>query len=135
VNIDFTIPGKPFGKQRPRAAVIAGRARIYTPEETRSFEQKVAELARPLFPEPIDGPVKLRVVAIFQIPKSWSKRKQAEMDGGFHTAKPDGDNCLKAIKDGLNRIAWRDDSQVADVRCVKRWGRHAETFVRVESAQ
>lgn len=135
MSIDFTIPGKPFGKQRPRAAVVAGRARVYTPDETRSYEAKIAELARPLFAAPLDGPVKLRVVAIFEIPKSWSKRKQAEMQDGLHTQKPDSDNCLKAIKDGLNRIAWRDDSQVADVRCVKRWGRYAETYIRVESAE
>lgn len=132
----FTIPGKPFAKQRPKAAVIAGRARVYTPKQTVSFERQVAEIARPVFPAPLEGPVKLRVVAVFQIPKSWTKKKKedAARDGGaFHTQRPDGDNILKAIKDGLNRIAWVDDSQVADVRCVKRWGAQATTFVQVEA--
>ena len=132
----FTIPGKPFAKQRPKAAVVAGRARVYTPKQTVSFERQVAEIARPEFPAPFEGAVKLRVVAVFQIPKSWTKKRKAEaaQDGGaFHTQRPDGDNLLKAIKDGLNRIAWVDDCQVADVRCVKRWGEQAATFVQVEA--
>lgn len=131
--VTFTIPGKPFAKQRPKAAVVAGRARVYTPQETVSFESKVAEISRPHCPAPIEGPVKLRIVAVFEIPKSWTKRKQAEAEGQYHTQKPDGDNIAKAIKDGMNRIAWRDDCQVADVRCVKRWGRYAETYVQVEA--
>ena len=130
---DFTIPGRPFAKQRPKAAIVAGRAAVYTPKETVSFQSKVAEIARPHFPVPIQGPVKLRIVAVFAVGGSWSKKKQAALDGGFHTQKPDSDNLAKAIKDGLNRIAWRDDSQVADVRCVKRWGRYDETYVQVEA--
>ncbi|MBM3606569.1 MAG: RusA family crossover junction endodeoxyribonuclease [Alphaproteobacteria bacterium] len=131
--VGFTIPGKPFAKQRPKASIAAGRARVYTPKETVSFENKVAEISRPHFPAPIEGPVKLRIVAVFAIPTSWSKRKQAEAEGQHHTQKPDADNIAKAIKDGMNRIAWRDDCQVADVRCVKRWGRYAETYVQAEA--
>jgi Holliday junction resolvase RusA-like endonuclease len=131
--VQFTIPGKPFAKQRPRATVAAGRARVYTPKETVSFESKVAEIARPLFPAPIEGPVKLRIVAVFEVSKSWSKRKQAEAIGQHHTQKPDCDNIEKACADGLSRIAWADDCQVADARCVKRWGRYAETYVQVEA--
>lgn len=132
----FTIPGKPFAKQRPKATMVAGRARVYTPKQTVSFERQVAEIARPVFPAPLEGPVKLRVVAVFQIPKSWTKKKKTEAaqnGGAFHVQRPDGDNILKAIKDGLNRIAWVDDSQVADVRCVKRWGDQAATYVEVEA--
>ncbi|WP_170162071.1 RusA family crossover junction endodeoxyribonuclease [Paracoccus siganidrum] len=131
--VEFTIPGRPFAKQRPKAAIVAGRARVYTPKETVSFEGKVAEIARPFFPEPIEGPVKLRIVAVFAVPASWSKKKSAAHEGGFHVQRPDGDNLLKSIKDGLNRIAWRDDCQVSDARCVKRWGRYDETFVQVEA--
>ncbi len=131
MTVAFTIPGKPFGKQRPKATAINGRARVYTPKETVSFEGKVAEIARPSFPAPLEGPVKLRLVAMFAIPASWSKKKREAALGSFHTQKPDADNIAKAIKDGLNRVAWVDDSQVADMRCVKRWGSHAETFVEV----
>ena len=77
--------------------------------------------------------MKLRVVAIFEVPKSWSKKRQAAAMGGYHIQKPDRDNVEKPVQDGLNRIAFRDDGQVADGRCVKRWGRYAETIVQVEA--
>lgn len=33
----------------------------------------------------------------------------------------------------LNLETLSGDCQVADARCVKRWGMHAETFVKVEA--
>lgn len=129
--VTFTIPGKPFGKQRPRVGVIAGHARVFTPKETVSFERQLGQIARTHFPSPLDGPVNLTVKAVFPIPASWSKKKQAAMLAQPHTQKPDLDNCLKAIKDGLNRIAWADDSQVARITCWKVWGEQAATIVEV----
>jgi Holliday junction resolvase RusA-like endonuclease len=135
MTISFTIPGKPFGKQRPRAGkTFGGHARMFTPKETVQFEGTVGDIARPLFPVALQGPVKLRIVATYPIPASWSKKKRAAHDGQFCCSKPDADNIGKAIKDGLNRIAWADDAQVADVRVVKRWGFGAgQTFVQVEA--
>lgn len=133
MQAEFVVPGKPHGKGRPRATVVAGRPRLYTPQSSADYEAAVREAGSPLFPEPITGPVKLRIVAIFATPTSWSKRRRAEMQGQFHIQKPDGDNVMKSIKDGLNGIAWADDCQAADCRVVKRWGSHDETFVLVEA--
>lgn len=130
--ITFTIPGKPFAKQRPRATARGGFARVYTPSETVSFERQVAVIARDFFANPIAGPVRIVVIATFAPAKSWSKKKTAALLGQYHTQKPDGDNCLKAVKDSLNRIAWSDDSQVADARVVKVWGPTEVTSVTVE---
>ena len=35
--------------------------------------------------------------------------------------KPDIDNCLKAVMDALNGIAYNDDKQVTKNYVVKRW--------------
>ena len=59
--IEFTIPGPPVGKGRPRATTVGGMARMYTPKKTASYEGLVAHTAqiamagRALF----DGPVRL----------------------------------------------------------------------------
>lgn len=127
----FEIPGKPFAKQRPRAT---RQGRIYTPKETVSFERTVGMIAAPLFPEPIKGPVKLTIWATFETPKSWSKKKTAAHLNRYHTQRPDLDNITKAIKDGLNRIAWADDSQVAAYGEFRKvWGPTARTVVTVEA--
>lgn len=43
------------------------------------------------------------------------KRIERERD----TTKPDIDNVLKAVLDALNGVAYKDDSQVVEVRVVK----------------
>lgn len=133
MRVAFTIPGKPFAKQRPRATVRGGHARVFTPKETVSFERQVGQIAAQHFPRPLEGPVRLVVTAVFEVPASWSKKRRAEAMGAHHTQRPDLDNCLKALKDGLNRIAWSDDAQVAEVSCRKLWGDGAETIVQVEA--
>jgi len=111
--------GKPFAKQRPR---MAKTGHVYTPKETVSFERVVGQIASEKIKDPLRGPVKLTVIAFFKIPKSWSKVKKADaLKTLYHTSRPDYDNVLKAIADGLNRVAYVDDSQVAKAICVKLW--------------
>jgi Holliday junction resolvase RusA-like endonuclease len=125
----FTIPGKPFAKQRPRST---RQGRVYTPKETVSFERTVGQIAAQHFQAPLTGPVRVTILATFQPAKSWSKRKVSEHMNRPHTQRPDLDNCAKAILDGLNRIAWADDGQVAAMEVRKIWGPAAQTVVFVE---
>jgi len=129
MSIVFTIPGRPFAKQRPRAT---RQGRVYTPKETVSFERTVGQIAAQHFPEPLTGPVRVTIWATFEPPKSWSKKKTAEHINRPHTQRPDIDNCFKAILDGLNRIAFADDGQVAEIQARKVWGPTARTVVTVE---
>jgi len=130
MSVTFTIPGKPFAKQRPRAT---RQGRVYTPKETVSFERTVGQIALEHFREPLAGPVKVSIWATFEPAKSWSKKKTAEHINRPHTQRPDLDNCAKAILDGLNRIAWADDGQVAEINVRKVWGPSARTVVTVEA--
>jgi Holliday junction resolvase RusA-like endonuclease len=127
----FVIPGNPFAKQRPRFSRKSGRA--FTPAETVSFERTVGQIAMQHFPRPIEGPVKLTVWATFVPPQSWSKKKTAETLHRPHIQRPDLDNIAKAIADGLNRIAWADDGQIAEMSVRKVWGLTAQTVVTVEA--
>lgn len=127
--ITFTIHGKPFAKQRPRFS----RGRTYTPKETVSFERAVGQIAKPLFARPFSGPIKMTILASFAPPKSWSQKKKREHLGKYHTQRPDKDNLEKAICDGLNRIAFEDDAQVAWSDTRKVWGPEARTVVMIEA--
>lgn len=128
--ITFTIPGKPFGKQRPRAT---RQGRMYTPAQTVAFETVVRQIGIENFPTPMVGPVRVTIIATFIPAASWSKAKRAENLHRPHTQKPDLDNCAKAILDGLNRIAFADDGQVAEISARKVWGIVEQTVVHVEA--
>ena len=123
--VEFFVPGQPVGKGRPRATVRAGRARLYTPAKTEKYEARVALFAQQAMAgRPVmAGPVALSVTALFPIPPSWPKKRQAAARAGTeqHTKRPDADNCAKAILDGLNGVVWKDDSQVVTLSIEKRY--------------
>lgn len=133
MSIVFTIPGKPFGKQRPRFDGKRGRA--FTPAETVSFERTVGTIAAQHIREPIAGPVRIDIVAVFELPASWSGRKRDAHRGQPHTQRPDLDNICKAITDGMNRIAFADDDQIAEIAASKQWGDVAQTTIRVRAME
>ena len=126
-SVSIIIPGKPFAKQRARVT----RFGAYTPKETVSFERVVGQLASLKMQRPFIGPIKLVVVAQFVPPSSWSAKKRAAAMGRLHIQKPDLDNIEKAVCDGLNRIAFDDDSQVAVKESQKVWGETASTTVQI----
>jgi Holliday junction resolvase RusA-like endonuclease len=51
----------------------------------------------------------------------------------WHTGKPDGDNMLKAVGDGLNGIAFKDDSQIVCAKVTKQYGDKPGLDVMVEA--
>lgn len=118
-DMKFTIPGTPFGKQRPRVVHNGNFSKAYTPKETVSYENLVktsySDIARGRkFQD--DAMLDVRIIAYYPIPKSVSKKKRKEMleHKIRPTKKPDWDNIGKIICDSLNQIAYRDDAQIVD---------------------
>lgn len=124
--IRFTVPGTPIAKGRPRLTTRGGFARAFTPAKTVAYEGLVALAGQEAMAgqPPIDAALALDIVAWFPIPPSWSKKKRDEALNGtlYHVCRPDGDNILKAIGDGLNGVVWRDDSLIAQCSIIKRYG-------------
>ena len=103
-EVNFTIPGKPFGKQRPRVVSRGGFARAYTPKETVNYENLVKiSYNVSVGNTKLEGPIEASVTAYFPIAKSVSKKKHELLSQETTPAltKPDTDN-----------IAYNDDSQV-----------------------
>lgn len=121
-GLAFTIPGDPRGKGRPRATVFKGRegvparARLYTDSKTVAYENLVrlagdrAMHGRAPFECPLSMTLVIRMVPT----KSTTKRDRlAMLAGDIQPAKkPDLSNILKAVEDGLNGVAYRDDCQI-----------------------
>lgn len=119
--IQFTIPGQPVAKGRPKFTTVGGFARAYTPKKTQDYEELVAKVAKATIARtgvasdyPTARPIEILLELRMEIPASWSKSKRlAAATGAVRaTKKPDADNVLKGIKDACNGILWKDDAQV-----------------------
>lgn len=118
MTISFCVSGKPQGKSRPRFSSRSGA--VYTPRKTKAYESRIAIAYHISGGKMFTGKVQVRVFAYFKIPDSWPKKKKEEAaDGRIIPGKPDIDNILKVVLDGLNGYAYADDKCVAAVTCSK----------------
>lgn len=117
----FVVEGKIKGKARPRWSSTSGC--MYTPPETKRYENYIAHCFRISGGQKIEGAVKLNITMLFAIPKSMKKadKELCKFNEILPQKKPDVDNCLKAVMDGLNGVAYEDDKQVTSGNVVKRW--------------
>lgn len=119
----ITITGRPQPKQRPRVVrTRSGAAITYTPDKTRTAERQIAaEWTEAHGRTPLSGHLTIDMTFGMPIPTSWSKTRQAQADGDYHSGRPDIDNLVKTVLDALNGIAYSDDGQVASIRASKYW--------------
>ncbi len=131
--VAFQVPGKPFGKQRPRVNTRTHRA--YTPKQTMDYEKRIANAYRRTtkYKAPKDTPVQMTIYAYHQVPKSAPKKRVGAMldDRILPTVKPDIDNIAKVVIDGLNKVAYEDDNQIVDLRVVKRYAKSPKIVVMI----
>ena len=133
-HIEFTIPHVPVPEGRARAYRAGGFIRVVTPEKTRHYRALVAEAANAACGalEPLDGPIELRVVFWMPVPAKMSQKARQALLGRFQSRKPDADNLLKALQDGMTGIMWVDDCQVARVVAEKRYSDEPRTDVVIQ---
>ena len=136
--ITFTIPGEPQGKARPRVVKnkYTGKTKAYTPDKTATYE----DLVRLKYKSTAKGvrfgnqPLEISIIANFAIPKSKNKKTKALMleNKIQPTKKPDTDNIAKIICDALNKIAYKDDSQIVKLNVIKRYAEAPSVEVSVK---
>ena len=135
MRIQFTVPGAPVGKGRPKAARRGNFITMYTPEKTASYENLVKIKAQEAMKDtpPFEGACLLQLAIYAPIPASWSiKKKAACVDGLIHpTSKPDIDNVLKGICDAMNGIVFNDDKQIIGCTITKQYGITPQAVVAV----
>ncbi len=126
--IIIEIIGPPRGKGRPRFRIIGkGRSQFvstYTDAKTRKYEEMLkGEATLKMLGIPVlDCALSVRIEAYMPIPKSWSKKNtRAAIEGRLMpTIKPDSDNIIKVL-DALNKVVWKDDSQIVSLFVRKRY--------------
>lgn len=129
----FKVYGEPVAKGRPR---FTRQGRAYTPKKTHDYESEVAMMAKAAMgnSDPLETPIAVFVHVTFPIPQSYSKKRtEACLNGSErHTKRPDLDNCVKAITDGMNGIVYQDDSQITSIHATKVYGSIAMVEVMIK---
>jgi Holliday junction resolvase RusA-like endonuclease len=130
MRVDFTIHTAPVSKQRPR---LGKGGCVYTPSKTKVFENIVA-LSYGNRPSFDDKYIRIRLKFKFEVPKSYSKKKRLEaIEGKIRPTKADIDNYIKAVLDGLNKKAWKDDRYIVGILAEKIYANESCIEVSIET--
>lgn len=103
----FVVHGEPISKARARFTKRGSKVVTYTPEKTKTGEMLMAAAYRAAGGK-----------------KDPSKETTFGVMATFHHGthhRRDVDNMLKLVLDGLNGVAWMDDTQVVEVAARKRY--------------
>lgn len=112
--ISFEIPVAPTAKARAKKYFNQKTQKMqsWTPAKTRNFENDVRDYALKFKPDqPLEIPLKVSVFFYIQKPKK-PKFK-------YPATRPDLDNYLKSVLDGLNGIMFKDDNCVCEILTAK----------------
>lgn len=123
-SYSFRVEGRPVPKARPRVA----RGHAYTPQRTKDYEELVRIAYKIAHGTKIDGAVYMKIRVVYKAPKK-------SLLYHDRTKKPDLDNIAKSIMDGLNGIAYEDDSQVSFLQIEKVYGGEDYTIIEVSEAE
>ena len=125
--IHFHVEGDPKAQPRPRAfarQIAPGKfaARVYDSGTAEGWKAAVALAAKPyLPPTPIIEPVALHVAFFIRRPKRLETKKAPVLHIPC-TARPDLENCIKAIMDVCTQIGvWTDDALVVELHASKNY--------------
>lgn len=132
MSINFFIPGVPVAKGRPR---MTKTGHTYTPKKTEEYEELVKQSYLMACGNRItDRPVAINILFQMPIPKSCSKKQMAAMEANLQkpAKRPDIDNLIKAVLDGLNGVAYMDDKQVVAITAAKVYGAVSGTKVSID---
>ena len=135
--IRIEIPGKPIAKARPRFCRVGKHVKTYDVQTTESGKWMLLAKEQ-IHDTPSEGPISL--ICYFYMPRPLShygtgknRNKLKSASPVYHTKKPDLDNLVKFVKDCLNGIAWRDDSQVVKLSAVKKYNRDPMPIVEIHN--
>lgn len=132
----FFWAGQPRGQGRPRFNRMGG---AYKASEDKAYEKALcmAYWAKYAGYPLMQGPIVLRVRAVFPIPQSKTKQEKALMLAGKikPTVKPDVDNVIKAVLDALNGVAFPDDKAVTWLIGEKEYGEVPGIHVEIDGVE
>lgn len=134
----FEVKGKVVPSPRPRVSKFG----TYMPEKYVLYKETIKNSFQKQKPNftPFTGEIKVKIEAVFSVPKSYSKKKReallpipgVEHSGAGYIHRPDVDNISKTILDALNGVAYVDDCQVTGLLIFKEYGYEDKVIIEIE---
>jgi Holliday junction resolvase RusA-like endonuclease len=135
ISIMFTVYGTPTPKGRPRFSTRGKFPVAYTPEKTKTYEAEVGMMAKAAMgaSKALEGALEAFIYVTFPVPASYSKKRTEAClnETEKHTKKPDLDNVVKSVIDGMDKIVFDNDSQIMSIHATKVYGEIAKVEVLV----
>ena len=121
------IPGEPMAKPRQTRSDKWKRRPCVVRYRQWADKARIAVFGKNQKGEAV--PEEVSIMAVFKMPKSWSKNKRCKMRGTTHKQTPDWDNIGKAVCDAL----WDKDQEISAGMVFKFWddGRGARTEILI----
>ena len=125
--IDFYVMGTPVAMPRPRVVrTPSGKTRTYNSSKSTTYKQMIKIHAKNAMNKAhksmTERPLKMELTFFFKPPKSYTKKKLRAVETGElrYTKLPDADNLAKTVMDALNKLLYKDDSQIVELSVKKR---------------
>ena len=113
--IEFTVPGRPVPKRRPRSTTSGGKVLVYTPRETAAYEKAVGYVAL----NACQGRSITTDIAV-GIKLYFKDRKFGDID-----------NYSKSILDGMQGVIFENDKQVCRLTVERHQDKEERAEVKV----
>lgn len=110
--IEFRVVGQPIPQGSMK--VINGHIIHSQGSALAAWRSLVALAAKRAGATPTDAPISMTLIFIMKKPKTVTRQ--------YPTVAPDLDKLVRAVLDALTAIAYKDDSQVIDIRALKIYG-------------
>jgi Holliday junction resolvase RusA-like endonuclease len=118
--IEIHVPGEPAPQPRPRVyRTPKGIRAVSVQGKVKTWRERIILAAQQQYVgPPLEGPLMLRIEFYLPRPKRLMRKKDPITPVPCDK-KPDLDNLVKAVKDGLGTVVWHNDSQVASLHASK----------------
>lgn len=125
MSLGFKIYGEPKPLARPRVyrvgakgmRAVQPRTDWFSAVQVTAMDMTTEALQYDLWDKPLDVRLDFHMKRVSGLPKSYEKP---------HIKKPDLDNLIKSVVDGLSGILFEDDKQIVDLHASKRYARGQE---------
>ena len=136
MQICFEVPGPPRGKGRPRFARRGNFVKTYTDAATASYEDQIRFYALQAMgsSEPLKTALEAFIYVRLPVPQSYSKKRTEACLSGLERPckKPDLDNIIKTMMDGMNEVIYDDDVQIVNITATKLYAAKAEVYILIK---